>query len=186
MKRLFCLVLSLLLLHVAHATPQWRIIDQDSELSFTATYDGVPFDGIFERFSVQLRFDPTNLIDTKLESIIDITSVNTNSHDRDEALSEPDWFYFRKFTQATFTSSSITKVDNTTFRVTGLLTIRDKQQKISFPFKWQQKNEKLAQVSAQFGLDRRDFNIGRGDWAQDETIGFAVVVKISLLLELTL
>lgn len=180
------LVLTFLFAKSVAATQTWQLVNQDSTLSFIASYDEIPFDGKFEHFEIDLKFDPNNLSSSLLKTHIDVTSVNTNSRDRDDALKDPSWFHFKKFPQATFTSSRFTKLNEDAYQVTGVLTIRDQQREISFPFQWQPESNNRVRVSAEFNLDRRDFNIGNGEWATDATIGFSVAVKIILLLETTL
>ena len=183
MRTFRTLLFFLLVISNAHANQSWQIVEQESELRFVASYDEIPFDGIFERFSVDLVFNENELSISKLQTSVDATSINTNSRDRDEALANSDWFYFSKFPQAEFISHSFTKLDDSNFQVSGTLTIRDISREFSFPFTWQQVNNHQARVTAQFNLDRRDFDIGAGEWKQDETIGFYVLVKLSLLFD---
>ena len=58
--------------------------------------------------------------------------------------------------------------------------IRDQQKQITFPLEWQVINNNHAHARTHLELDRRDFDIGLGDWAEDETIGFKVSVDISI------
>ena len=183
MRTFYCLLLFFHLINSAYATQSWQVVAQESELRFVASYDEIPFDGIFEHFAVDLIFDKNDLSNNKLKTSIDVTSINTNSRDRDEALANSDWFHFSKFPQAIFVSNLFSKLDDSSFQVTGTLTIRDISREFSFPFTWQKVNNNQVRVSAQFNLDRRDFDIGSGEWVQDETIGFSVLVKLSLLLE---
>lgn len=176
------ILLYLLLLNSVDANQQWQIANQHSTVGFIASYDDIAFEGKFERFTVELTFDSQDPGNSELNGIIDTTSVNTNSRDRDEALADPAWFHFSQFPQATFTSNAFTKIDDSTFEVSGVLTIRDQQREISFPFKWQAQDDSRTKVTAELTLDRRDYAIGNGEWENDETIGFTVTVKISLLL----
>lgn len=176
------LLLCLCLANTANAASQWQLVAAQSTVGFTASYDGIAFDGVFEKFSVELAFDPQDLDSSHLSSSVNTTSVNTNSRDRDDALADPAWFHFNTYPQASFSSHAFSQKDKETFIVTGTLTIRDQQQEISFPFKWNPINATQVKVDAEFTLDRRDYDIGNGEWAEDETIGFTVAVSISLLL----
>ena len=186
MKMSKFIIVIVLLGNSAYANQPWQLITEESHLNFTASYDGILFDGKFERFNVELMFDSNDLSNSSLKSQIDVTSVNSNSRDRDEALADPAWFHFSKYPQATFTSTSFTTINENLYQVTGLLTIRNQQREIAFPFQWLPVADNQAKVDATLTLDRRDFDIGSGDWADDETIGFLVTVKISLLLNRTL
>lgn len=177
------LVLMVCLFQNVALAQQWQVLPEQSTLGFTASYDGVAFDGQFEEFTLELQFDPNQPDKGKLSSRVDTASVNTNSRDRDEALADPAWFHFSAYPQATFTSQQFRKLDAGTFEASGTLMIRDQQRQVTFPFNWRPLNSDQARVHAEFTLDRRDFEIGNGEWEEDETIGFAVNVKISLVLK---
>ena len=168
--------------HKAAFAEQWKLLPEHSSIGFTASYDDIAFDGHFEKFSVELYFDPKQPAASKLSSSVETASVNTNSRDRDEALADPAWFHFSVYPTANFIGHQISQLDSETFQAIGTLTIRNQKQEITFPFKWRSLNANQTQVSAEFLLDRRDFEIGNGEWTEDETIGFSVNVKISLVL----
>ncbi len=159
---------------------EWRAVPDKSTIKFVASYDDSSFEGHFQRFSSRFLFDENMPSDSRLSSTIDVTSVNTRSRDRDEALAEQEWFYFRKFPEATFTSQSIIKLDENLLQVKGLLTIRDQQNEITFPMQWTSAGEHYRVAKAHIPLDRRDYQIGTGEWLKDNTIGFDVEVIFSL------
>ncbi len=162
------------------AAQQWSAITSDQSIQFTATYDDIAFNGIFKKFTSTISIDPQNLENSYIRSSVDITSVDTNSHDRDKALAGSDWFYFSNFPQATFSSTGISLIEANHYKVSGVLKIRDQEKHITFPLEWLITDDNHALARAQFELDRRDFNIGIGEWADDETIGFNVSVDISI------
>jgi polyisoprenoid-binding protein YceI len=179
MKTLILLV-SYLLLAPCFAAEQWTAIQGDQSIQFTASYDEAAFKGLFRKFTSTISIDPTNLENSYIHSTIDVTSINTNSRDRDQTLAESDWFFFSNFPQATFHSTRILAIENGRYSVTGELQIRDQKKQITFPLEWQVVNDNQAHAKANFELDRRNFNIGIGEWAEDETIGFNVSVDISI------
>ena len=182
MKPRLILCLCLLLTSLNSYASTWQVVMPESRIDFVATYDEVAFNGTFEQFDAGIKFDASELGNSKITCIIDMASVNTNSRDRDDALRDKAWFFPKKFPQAKFISQSISLQDKDTFLIEGLLEIRGIQREVTFPFTWLTDNE-TANVSAEFELDRRHFEIGTGDWAEDETIGFNVIVKLGLLLK---
>ena len=167
------------------ATQEWVADASNSSIKFIASYDGSEFEGQFVRFTSHFTIDTDNSGNSQLKSTIDVTSADTKSRDRDEALAEPDWFYFSKFPQATFISQSIRKLSEDQLEIKGLLKIRDQQKEITFPMQWQAIDDKLRLAQASIPLDRRDYNIGLGEWLEDDTIGFEVRVVFSLMYEKT-
>ncbi|MFK7795068.1 MAG: YceI family protein [Gammaproteobacteria bacterium] len=176
----FILLASILLPSHCFASQQWSALNNHQSIQFTTSYDEVAFNGVFKKYTSTISIDPQQLNNSFVRSNIDVTSIDTKSHDRDQALAEPDWFYFSNFPQATFDSTNISLIEKNHYRVTGILKIRDQEKKITFPLEWRIVNDNHAHANAQFALDRRDFNIGLGEWAEDETIGFSVNVTISM------
>lgn len=172
-----------LLFHPSWGQQEWLFIANESSIKFTSTYDDIVFDGEFSRFMVDLIFDPNTLTNASINSSVDVTSLNTNSRDRDEALAEQDWFYFSKFPQATFTSTDIEAGTSQQILLTGLLKIRDVEKEITLPMDWQSIDSNKLRLQANFELDRRDYDIGAGEWKQDKTIGFTTKVELIFLFE---
>ena len=164
-------------------SPLWVSDQESSKITFIASYDGIHFEGEFRKFHAEFLFDTDTPANRYLNSTVDVTSINTNSRDRDQAVAESDWFYFSKFPQATFTSQSVKQLSDDTYSISGIIQIRDQSKEISFPLTWEETESGNAMANASFELDRRDFNIGSGEWEQDETIGFNVVVSIQLFFQ---
>ncbi|MDW3094076.1 MAG: YceI family protein [Gammaproteobacteria bacterium] len=162
------------------ASQQWTSIQDDKSIQFTASYDEVAFNGVFSKSTSTISIDLQDLENSYINCTIDVTSINTNSRDRDQALADSDWFYFNNFPQASFNSTHISHIEDDRYNIIGILQIRDQKKQITFPLEWKVTDNKHAHARAQFELDRRDFNIGNGEWAEDETIGFGVSVAISI------
>ena len=180
MKNIFVTVLVFFISQNTFAVQFWLLQQDKSAITFTASYDDVSFEGVFSDFDVALTFDPEELDNSHVKSTVNVTSVNTQSRDRDQALSEPDWFYFKKFPQATFISQTFESVKANQFAATGILQIRDQQHEVTIPFEWTKIDNKTARLKSQFSLDRRNYDIGTGDWKNDKTIGFEVIVNLTL------
>lgn len=176
----FILLITYVLYIPCLAAQQWTSIQNDKSIQFTASYDEVAFNGAFNKTTSTISINPQDLENSYIHSTIDITSINTNSRDRDQALAEPDWFYFSNFPQASFHSTHISHIEDDTYKVIGILQIRDQKKQVTFPLEWKVTDDNHAHARAQFELDRRDFNIGIGEWAEDDTIGFGVSVAISI------
>ena len=178
--KVFIFLASVLFFSPCFAAQQWTALQSDQSIQFTASYDDIAFNGVFRKFTSVISINSNDLESSYIRSTIDVTSIDTNSRDRDQALAESDWLYFSNFPQATFNSSNISTIESNRYRVTGILKIRDQQKQITFPLEWQVINNNHAHARAHLELDRRDFDIGLGDWAEDETIGFKVSVDISI------
>src|ERR1700752_5215158 len=71
-------------------------VREGSRLGFTAAWEGADFDGVFHRFDAAIAFDPKDLAASRFDVKVDVTSADTQSSDRDEALADPEWFDYTK------------------------------------------------------------------------------------------
>src|SRR5918992_664587 len=88
---------ALLFVGLAYAASQWVMQPKQSELTFTATQAGAPFQGKFEKFSADISFDPANIASSRLEVKIDLRSVDSKDSERDDTLKGPDLFAVEKW-----------------------------------------------------------------------------------------
>ena len=160
----------------------WTIDPEQSRLGFTGLYAGVEFDGEFGEFSATMIFDPENPETGLFDVTINTTSINTNSADRDSMMPEQDWFHFESFPSATYLTSQFSVTGPEQYLANGTLSIKGIERRIDLPFKWTIDNNGIAHMTAETAINRMDFGLGARDWADDDTIGFEVVVKIDLQL----
>lgn len=160
----------------------WNVDYESSRLGFVATYDGVGFETRFERFNSQIRFDPRQLAQGMIDVAVDVTSINSNSADRDEGMLGSEWFNAEKHPEARFVSTSFRQTAPGTFEVTGRLTIKEITHSIVVPYVWTEVDND-ARLKGKTKLRRTDYRIGIGAWQTDPIIGFEVEVIVDLRLE---
>ena len=177
-----CIALVMGLLPASYAA-DWEIDRLRSSLRFIATYDGIPFDGEFPKFNATMIFNSKDLQSSRFDATIDTTSVYTNSVDRDTALATSDWFHLKRYPTATFRTINITHRQGNNFEAQASITIRDNTEVIVLPFSWVMHGNK-AHMHGEVMLKRTDFDIGVGEWAEDETIGFDVKVIVDVHLNM--
>ena len=164
-----------------HAAPGWSV-RAGSTLGFTATWEGSGFDGVFHRFTADIVFSPEDLAGSRFKVEVDVTSADTQSSDRDEALAEPDWFDYAKFPHATFRTTGFRALEGGGFEASGTLDIKGHSKAITIPIRWQQQGA-TARLQGETVLKRTDFGVGEGDWATGDTIGLDVQVRFDLALD---
>lgn len=76
--------------------------------------------------------DPNNLTDAKIHFNIDTSTINTSNEDRDNHLRSDDFFDVEKYPNITFDSTDIVETGEDEYDVTGDLTIKDVNKKITF------------------------------------------------------
>jgi polyisoprenoid-binding protein YceI len=79
--------------------------------------------GRFDKFTIDLKFDPAKPEKTSANVVIDTSSVDTGFDKRDEHLRTPDFFNVAKFANMTFKSTKVDVTGPDTAKLTGDLTM---------------------------------------------------------------
>lgn len=159
----------------------WEMQASDSSLEFVGTYAGVEFRGGFSEFAPLITFDPEHLEASSFDVLIDTRSIFTGSPDMDDSVHEPAWFHFEAFPEARYQASLFERTE-TGYIARGSLRLKGIEKPVDLIFDWQSQAENQASLKGEAWINRLDFEIGSGYWAEDETIGFDVRVDVNLLL----
>ena len=167
------------------SNPTWQIMYKTSSLGFTGTYADVEFDGHFEDFSGTIHFDPDNLKGSLFDVNVNVTTVTTNSVDRDMTLPEQDWFDFNNHPTARYVAQSFSISSDDQFTAGGVLSLKGRNHNVPLTFNWipvtgDRPSPSTALLQGDAYIRRTDFGIGEGIWAEDDTIGFDVHIKAEL------
>lgn len=170
-------------------TNTWTIDATHSGINFSIRHMVVSkVRGRFGKYSGTLQLDDEDLTRSTVEASIDAASIDTGTAQRDDHLRSADFFDAEKFPELKFKSSSIVKLDDANYRVTGDLTIRDVTRPVSLEVEYGGRtkdpwgNERVGFV-AKTSLIRKDFGLG---WNQVLEAGGVVVgdrVDVELELE---
>ncbi|WP_176594253.1 YceI family protein [Sphingobium sp. EM0848] len=159
--------------------PAWNVDQAHSKLGFVGAMNGQSFNGQFRRWSAQIRFDPARLNGSTVHVAIETNSAVTGDQTRDEALPTPDWFSARLFPRATFTSQRFVSLGGNSYRVDGVLRIRDVTRPVSFPFQLAIQGNS-ARMSARMSIDRTIFGVGQGQFKGTDAVAAKVDVVIAI------
>lgn len=155
-----------------------------STLGFQFVQAGARNQGKFSRFPVTLDFSPDALASSKLDVVVQMSSLDTGDQERDDTLRDSDLFDVAKYPQARFTSTQIGKTANG-YDAVGKLTIRGvtRDQHVSFTFRTADEQGRPAgYLTGQTTIKRLDFGVGQGDWKSTEWVGNDVTVSYTLRL----
>jgi polyisoprenoid-binding protein YceI len=139
--------------------------------------------GSFEELEGTTHIDFENPANSHAELTIQVASVNTGHAQRDEHLRNNDFFDAVNFPQITFKSTAAEAVDDTTYRLTGDLTIKGITKPVAVDFEY------TGTATDPFGNTRIGFEgtttINRRDWgvawnAALEAGGVLVSDKVTL------
>jgi polyisoprenoid-binding protein YceI len=144
--------------------------------------------GSFNEFEGTATVDGENPANSSVHLTIDAASIDTRNAQRDEHLRTNDFLALEQYPQITFVSTDIRQVDETTFEVTGDLTIKDVTNRITVPFEFEGAaqdpygNQRIG-FDGSVTISRKDYGI---TWnAALETGGVLVSDKIVLEFEVS-
>lgn len=171
----------------------WSVDAAHTGINFSVRHFFTPVQGTFDEYEVDLQFDPANPENSSVEVRIAVASVNTGNDKRDNHLRSGDWFDVETYPYMTFRSTSIKRVSGDQFIATGELTIKNTTQEVELPITLLGVTDLPEQMSEMMGgikhvasfetgyeLDRRDFEVGVGSWAETMIVGADVEIAITL------
>lgn len=155
-----------------------------SSLQFSFVQAGAQNTGRFSKFPVTLDAAADGSAASKLEVMVDMTTLDSGDKDRDDTLRGPDLFSVTKFPKAHFIATQITKTA-AGFDALGKLTIRDVTRDQHVMFTLRSANEQghpALYLTGKTTIHRLDYGVGQGDWKSTEWVGADVTVSYSVRL----
>jgi polyisoprenoid-binding protein YceI len=179
---LFASTWATLVCGLALASAQWSMQPRKSTLTFVGTQAGARFEGGFERFTADIRFDPADLAGSRFDVSIDLASVNSGDSERDDIIRGPDLFAVKQFPKARYVAEKFTAKGGGKYAATGKLTLRNVTREVPLEFTFE-KQDQGATLEGTAQLNRLDFGVGQGEWKDTEAVANRVQVRFALLLK---
>ena len=144
-------------------TGTWTLDPAHTRIGFVARHAMVTkVRGSFNEFEGTAVLDGANPANSHAEVTIKAASIDTRNAQRDEHLRSNDFLAMQEYPEITFTSTGARQVDDTTFELTGDLTIRGVTKPVTIPFTFE------GAAKDPFGNLRAGFEgsvaINRKDW----------------------
>lgn len=156
----------------------YRFSEADSKIGFVGAKITRKHDGGFNKFSGTIDAPTGKPDDAKVDVTIEMSSVWTDTEKLTGHLLSPDFFDVANIPTARFVSSSIKTGADGNATVTGDLTLHGVTKRISFPATLSATDD-AATVSAEFGINRKDFGIVYPG-APDDLIADEVLLKLDV------
>jgi polyisoprenoid-binding protein YceI len=170
-------------------TGTWTLDPAHTRIGFVARHAMVTkVRGSFNEFEGTAAFDGANPANSHAEVTIKAASIDTRNAQRDEHLRSNDFLAMQEHPEITFISTGVRQVDETTFELTGDLTIRGVTKSVTIPFTFE------GAAKDPFGNLRAGFEgsvaINRKDWGVNwnaalEGGGVLVSDKVTLEFEVS-
>lgn len=163
-----------------YAASAQTLLPEKSTLTFTGKQMGAPFTGQFKKFQAQVQFDPVHLNQSYTHLQIDVTSTSLPSKESETELKGKNWFDTARFPQAKFESTTI-KPQSNGYLVLGKLTIKNTTKTVSVPMNAKKRADNTWEFTGKISLNRLDFQLGQGMWADLETVANEVDVHFHFI-----
>ena len=144
--------------------------------------------GSFDEFAGTAVLDGANPANSRVEVTIEAASIDTRNAQRDEHLRGNDFLAMQEYPKITFASTGVRQAGETTFEVTGDLTIKGVTNSITIPFEFEGAakdpfgNERVG-FEGSVTINRRDYGV---TWnAALEGGGVLVSDKVTLEFEIS-
>ncbi len=170
------LLLLTLVICSANAAEFSKVQTAQSRVSFDYKQMSVPLSGSFAKFAIQARFDPAKLSASQAKIDIDIASIDTGNSDADDEVNDKLWFDTKNFPTAGFVASSFKALGGDKYQAQGKLSLKGKIVDITAPFTFKQ-NGDLGVFDGSLNINRLDYGIGTGIWADVATVANEVSIK---------
>jgi polyisoprenoid-binding protein YceI len=172
------------------ATTKWAIDPTHSEIGFKVKHMMFTnVSGKFGTYEANIATEGDDFTKSNIEFSADINSVDTNNSDRDNHLKSGDFFDAESHPKMIFKSTSLTKVDDENYELTGDLTFKGITKTVKLPA------EVSSVMKDPWGNSKIGLNIfgkiNRKDWGLNwnsalETGGVLVGEEVKLNIELQL
>ena len=176
---LLAAMLAALIVPVTATAAPWRVLP-GSTLGFSSSYEGETFEGSFAKFTPVIEFDPKQLASSRFDVGIELASADTRNDERDEALRGNGFFNSRKTPRARYLATRFKALGGNRYLAAGTLSLNGVSKPVSLEFTWTPGSQTVLAGSAT--VQRLDFGVGTGEWADTGLLPNAVRVKTRLLL----
>jgi polyisoprenoid-binding protein YceI len=160
----------------AQAVEYGQFVPAQSRVAFVSKQMGVPVDGQFGKFNLQLNFDPARPEAAKALLEIDLASVDAGSREANEEVVGKNWFNVRQFPTARFESSGLRHLGGNRYEVRGRMTLKGRSREMAAPVTFATSGRNGI-LEGGFILKRLEWGIGEGPWGDPGTVADEVQIK---------
>jgi polyisoprenoid-binding protein YceI len=151
-----------------------------SKVSAISKQMNVPTEGVFKKFSAQVKFDPAKAAQGSAQVTIDVASYDLGDKMYNDQVAGKDWFDAKTYPQATFVSTAIAPAGGNKYNVTGKLTVKGKTETLTVPVTVTQSG--ATQVfDGVLPIKRSAFNVGTGEWKDTSIVADEVQIKFHIV-----
>ncbi len=157
-----------------------QTLANESTVTFGFKQMGVASEGKFNKFAAQLFFDPAKLSQAKANIEIFVDSIDTGSKEGDDEVVGKLWFNAKVYPVASFVSTGIKALGGNRYVASGRLSIKGKTLDVTTPVTFRVEGTRGI-FDGSFVINRLDYGIGEGLWADVATVADAIQIKFHIV-----
>jgi polyisoprenoid-binding protein YceI len=173
------LLFASLLFIVAPASAADYVQAPGSSLAFAGSYQGEVFTGRFPGFSTRMSFDPAQLATSKLDVSIPLATATTANAEYDEQMRGDAFFDAGRHAQARYTATRFRALGGNRYAADGTLSLHGASKPVTLTFTWTPGAQPV--LAGKATVNRLDFGVGGGDWADTSLIPNAIAVSAKVV-----
>jgi polyisoprenoid-binding protein YceI len=173
------LLFASLLFIVAPASAADYVQAPGSSLAFAGSYQGEVFTGRFPGFSTRMSFDPAQLATSKLDVSIPLATATTANAEYDEQMRGDAFFDAGRHAQARYTATRFRALGGNRYAADGTLSLHGASKPVTLTFTWTPGAQPV--LTGKATVNRLDFGVGGGDWADTSLIPNAIAVSAKVV-----
>lgn len=159
----------------------WAVDTTASSVGFRGMMNGNEFNGSFSNYAIGIVLDPeAPEREGAIEARIDLGSAIASDSEKTNALPTETWFHVEAHPVAVFQSNLITSTGPGTYDAEGTLSLKGISRPVTVPFTLTIGDDGRAVADATVLLNRSDFQIGTGEFAEGKWVAFEVNVDLHI------
>ncbi|WP_397474772.1 YceI family protein [Pusillimonas sp.] len=161
----------------AQAAGYTSLNTDDSRIVFAYSQMGVGMEGSFKNLEAKsFSFDTERPETAQVVIEIPLINVDAGYDEANDELEKSEWLDTERHPFARFTSSQVTALGDNRYEVTGQLSIKGRDKEVSVPFEFTEEGDAGVFLGS-FTLQRDDFGIGEGQWADFGIVANDIQIK---------
>jgi polyisoprenoid-binding protein YceI len=180
--RSFIPPLAVMLMAASGGASAHSVLIDRSEIKFTSKQLGASVAGKFRKWKANVDFRPKDLKRSRAELEIELASIDLASEESEAELRRAAWFDTARYPVARFASSGMKALGADRYEIAGNLSIKGTTREVLIPVAIKKDASGNNVAEGQFTLNRLDFRIGDGLWADTDTFANEVAIRIRMVL----
>ncbi len=162
------------------AAADWTVDTARSTLGFAFVETGNEARGRFDRWTAQVRFDPSDPAAARIVVRVDVASATTRDTRRDPLMLSEDWLAAGRVPEAVFVADGARPLGDGRFEAPGALRLRDGERPVTLTFTLRIDGAE-ARAAGEAVLIRTQYGIGQGRWGGLNVVAAEVRVLFDIV-----